>query len=87
MILQFLALILLKTGNQSGVSRGKGGSMHIYGPQFYGGNGIVGSHVPLGVGIGLKHRYLDSDAISVTLYGDGAANQGQVCLYKQPITI
>ncbi|ENN81763.1 hypothetical protein D910_06394 [Dendroctonus ponderosae] len=65
-------------GNKSGASRGKGGSMHIYGPQFFGGNGIVGSHVPLGVGIGLKHRYLDNKAISVTLYGDGAANQGQV---------
>ncbi|KAL1517111.1 hypothetical protein ABEB36_000920 [Hypothenemus hampei] len=65
-------------GNKSGASRGKGGSMHIYGKQFYGGNGIVGSHVPLGVGIGFKHYYLNDDAISVTIYGDGAANQGQV---------
>ncbi|XP_030747102.1 pyruvate dehydrogenase E1 component subunit alpha, mitochondrial-like [Sitophilus oryzae] len=65
-------------GFQSGAARGKGGSMHIYGPQFFGGNGIVGAHVPLGVGIGLKHKYTNDGAVSVVLYGDGAANQGQV---------
>ncbi|KAF7286067.1 pyruvate dehydrogenase E1 component subunit alpha, mitochondrial-like [Rhynchophorus ferrugineus] len=79
-------------GHRSGVARGKGGSMHIYGPQFFGGNGIVGAHVPLGVGISMKHKYTNSDAISVVLYGDGAANQGQVFesfnmakLFKLPV--
>ncbi|XP_050312163.1 probable pyruvate dehydrogenase E1 component subunit alpha, mitochondrial [Anthonomus grandis grandis] len=65
-------------GHVTGLSRGKGGSMHLYAPRFFGGNGIVGSHVPLGVGIGFKHHYLKEDAICVTLFGDGAANQGQV---------
>ncbi|CAI8053318.1 Pyruvate dehydrogenase E1 component subunit alpha [Geodia barretti] len=45
---------------------------------FYGGHGIVGAQVPLGVGLGFAHKYRASDRISVTYFGDGAANQGQV---------
>ena len=68
------------TGRAAGASKGKGGSMHLFAPErgFYGGHGIVGAQVPLGVGLGFAHKYRASDRISVTYFGDGAANQGQV---------
>ncbi|TGZ70802.1 hypothetical protein CRM22_002990 [Opisthorchis felineus] len=65
-------------GRKTGCSAGVGGSMHLYHKDFYGGNGIVGAQVPIGVGIGLRMKYRGDPNISVTLYGDGAANQGQV---------
>ncbi|KAL0271556.1 UNVERIFIED_CONTAM: hypothetical protein PYX00_008613 [Menopon gallinae] len=66
------------TGRQSGCSRGKGGSMHMYTETFFGGNGIVGAQVPLGAGMAFAQKYLNSGGITLCLYGDGAANQGQV---------
>ena len=68
------------TGRAGGASKGKGGSMHMFAPDrgFYGGHGIVGAQVPLGVGLGFVHKYRSSDRVSVTYFGDGAANQGQV---------
>ncbi|XP_057306767.1 pyruvate dehydrogenase E1 component subunit alpha, somatic form, mitochondrial-like isoform X2 [Hydractinia symbiolongicarpus] len=66
------------TGRKTGCTQGKGGSMHMYGHEFYGGNGIVGAQVPLGAGIALAHQYRGNKHVCVTLYGDGAANQGQV---------
>ena len=68
------------TGRAAGASKGKGGSMHLFAPErgFYGGHGIVGAQVPLGVGLGFAHKYRASDRVSVTYFGDGAANQGQV---------
>ncbi|WAR07517.1 ODPA-like protein [Mya arenaria] len=66
------------TGRQSGCARGKGGSMHMYAPNFYGGNGIVGAQVPLGAGIALAYKYEKKPNVCLALYGDGAANQGQV---------
>ena len=54
--------------------------MHTYGPNFYGGNGIVGAQVPLGAGIAFALKYKGLDNICVALYGDGAANQGQVSI-------
>ncbi|XP_046848229.1 pyruvate dehydrogenase E1 component subunit alpha, mitochondrial-like [Xenia sp. Carnegie-2017] len=66
------------TGRVTGTTRGKGGSMHMYGSEFYGGNGIVGAQVPLGAGIAFAHKYRNNGKICLTLYGDGAANQGQV---------
>ncbi|ODV80537.1 alpha subunit of pyruvate dehydrogenase [Suhomyces tanzawaensis NRRL Y-17324] len=65
-------------GKRSGVSYGKGGSMHMFAPGFYGGNGIVGAQVPLGAGLAFSHKYKGQKAACFTLYGDGASNQGQV---------
>ncbi|XP_055638907.1 pyruvate dehydrogenase E1 component subunit alpha, mitochondrial-like [Toxorhynchites rutilus septentrionalis] len=66
------------TGKQGGCARGKGGSMHMYAPNFYGGNGIVGAQVPLGAGVALACQYKGNNGVCLALYGDGAANQGQV---------
>ena len=65
-------------GRECGASKGKGGSMHIYGHQFLGGNGIVGAQVPVGAGAGLALKQLKKAGVSYVLYGDGASNQGQV---------
>jgi pyruvate dehydrogenase E1 component alpha subunit len=68
------------TGRRSGYSRGKGGSMHMFSKEknFFGGHGIVGAQVSLGTGLAFAIRYRGNDAVSVTYFGDGAANQGQV---------
>lgn len=68
------------TGRIDGVSKGKGGSMHMFSvdKHFYGGHGIVGASVPLGAGIAFAHKYRGNGNISFCYYGDGAANQGQV---------
>ena len=68
------------TGRQGGYSRGKGGSMHMFSREknFYGGHGIVGAQVSLGTGLGFANRYRDNGNVSVTYFGDGSANQGQV---------
>jgi len=65
-------------GRQAGMSNGKGGSMHMFTPNFFGGNGIVGAQVPVGAGIAFAMKYMNKGATAFTLYGDGASNQGQV---------
>ncbi|ETW86345.1 hypothetical protein HETIRDRAFT_471745 [Heterobasidion irregulare TC 32-1] len=65
-------------GRQSGMSNGKGGSMHIFTPRFFGGNGIVGAQVPVGAGIAFAQKYLEKPTATFAMYGDGASNQGQV---------
>ncbi|KAM4811015.1 LOW QUALITY PROTEIN: pyruvate dehydrogenase E1 component subunit alpha, testis-specific form, mitochondrial [Urocitellus parryii] len=54
------------------------GWMHLYSSKFYGGNGIVGAQVPLGAGVALACNHVGNDEICLILYGDGAANQGQI---------
>jgi pyruvate dehydrogenase E1 component alpha subunit len=68
------------TGREAGISKGKGGSMHMFSVDhgFYGGHGIVGAQVSLGTGLAFGHKYRDDGGVCLTYFGDGAANQGQV---------
>lgn len=82
------------TGRGAGISRGKGGSMHMFSTEhkFFGGHGIVGAQVSLGAGLGFAHKYRGDGGVCMAYFGDGAANQGQVyetfnmaALWKLPI--
>ena len=68
------------TGRAEGISKGKGGSMHMFSVKhgFYGGHGIVGAQVSLGTGLAFKHQYSGDGGTCLAYFGDGAANQGQV---------
>jgi pyruvate dehydrogenase E1 component alpha subunit len=68
------------TGREAGISKGKGGSMHMFSVEhkFYGGHGIVGAQVPLGTGLAFAHKYRGDGGVCLAYFGDGAANQGQV---------
>ena len=82
------------TGRQDGYSKGKGGSMHMFSREkgFFGGHGIVAAQVPIGAGLAFSHKYNGNKNVSITYFGDGAANQGQVyesyniaSLWKLPV--
>ena len=68
------------TGRSGGLSKGKGGSMHMFSKEkhFYGGHGIVGAQVPLGAGLAFADKYKGNGRVTFAYFGDGAANQGQV---------
>ncbi|MCB9943188.1 MAG: pyruvate dehydrogenase (acetyl-transferring) E1 component subunit alpha [Geminicoccaceae bacterium] len=68
------------TGRNTGYSKGKGGSMHMFAvdKRFFGGHGIVAGQVSLGTGIAFAHKYREDGGLCVVNMGDGAANQGQV---------
>ena len=68
------------TGREGGLSKGKGGSMHMFSKEkhFYGGHGIVGAQVPLGAGLAFADKYKGNGRVTFAYFGDGAANQGQV---------
>lgn len=65
-------------GKKEGCVEGKGGSMHFFSAEhnFYGGHGIVGAQIPMGAGIALAEQYKGTDAVTVCMFGDGAARQG-----------
>ncbi len=65
-------------GRADGLSRGKGGSMHIYDIErgFFGGWGIVGGHTPLGAGLAFAAKYRGEDRVTLCYLGDGASNAG-----------
>ncbi len=67
-------------GKATGCSKGKGGSMHFFGvkERFFGGHGIVGAQIGTGAGIAFAEKYLGTDNVSLTFFGDGAARQGML---------
>ena len=65
-------------GKETGVSKGKGGSMHMFDKErgFVGGHGIVGGQIPLGVGLAFAEKYNKTKKVCITYMGDGAVRQG-----------
>jgi len=81
-------------GRETGLSKGRGGSMHMFDLErrFMGGYGIVGGNLPLAAGIALSSDYRGTDEVTVCVFGDGAANQGTfgetlnlAALWKLPV--
>jgi pyruvate dehydrogenase E1 component alpha subunit len=81
-------------GRETGTSRGRGGSMHLfdYERRFMGGYGIVGGNLPLAAGFGLASDYTGEDSVTLCMFGDGASNQGTfgetmnlAALWKLPV--
>lgn len=81
-------------GKETGVSKGKGGSMHMFDKEhnFLGGHGIVGGQVPLGAGIAFAEKYNKSGNLCICYMGDGAVRQGafhealnMAMLWKLPV--
>ena len=65
-------------GKSGGCSKGKGGSMHFFSAEkrLFGGHGIVGGHIPVGIGIAFAHKYKEDGGVCLCFFGDGAINQG-----------
>jgi len=63
---------------ETGISKGKGGSMHMFDKEnhFFGGHGIVGGQIPLGAGIAFAEKYNKTDNLCICFMGDGAVRQG-----------
>lgn len=83
-------------GKITGCSRGKGGSMHFFDVEkhFYGGHGIVGGQIPVGVGMAFALKYRETGGCCLTFFGDGAINQGAfheaanlAALYELPVLL
>jgi len=66
------------SGRITGISRGKGGSMHFYDVPTgnFGGDGIVGGHIPVAAGMGYGIRLRGTDQVVLCFFGDGAVNEG-----------
>lgn len=74
------ALMAEVYGKATGCSKGKGGSMHYFAPEknYWGGHGIVGGQIPLGVGLAYGVKYKGLKGAAMAFMGDGAVNQGAV---------
>ena len=81
-------------GKETGISHGRGGSMHLFDPgrRFMGGYGIVGGNLPLAAGLALASDYRGEDSVTLCMFGDGASNQGTfgetmniAALWKLPV--
>src|SRR5215475_3439703 len=81
-------------GRRDGLSKGKGGSMHLFdrSTNFLGGHAIVGAHLPLATGVGFAIQYQDGDQVIVCFFGDGAVPEGEfheslnlAALWKLPV--
>ncbi|MHB8576382.1 MAG: pyruvate dehydrogenase (acetyl-transferring) E1 component subunit alpha, partial [Dehalococcoidia bacterium] len=81
-------------GRSTGVSHGKGGSMHLYdtAKNFLGGYAIVAGHLPIACGLGLAAQTLGEDRVCMCVFGDGAVNEGEfhealnlAALWKLPV--
>jgi len=81
-------------GRKDGLSKGKGGSMHLFDKRtnFLGGHAIVGAHLPLAAGVGFAIKYRGGDQVVLCYFGDGAVPQGEfheamnlTSLWKLPV--
>ncbi|HYO08620.1 MAG TPA: pyruvate dehydrogenase (acetyl-transferring) E1 component subunit alpha [Tepidisphaeraceae bacterium] len=81
-------------GKATGCSKGKGGSMHFFQAEVgnLGGHGIVGGHIPVGLGTAFAQKYKNTGGVTFCLFGDGAINQGTfnesmnlASLFKAPV--
>jgi pyruvate dehydrogenase E1 component alpha subunit len=81
-------------GKATGCSKGKGGSMHLFGVDvgFFGGHGIVGAQIGTGAGLAFAEKYKGTDHVALCFFGDGASRQGMLhetfnmaMLWKLPV--
>ncbi|MCB9689784.1 MAG: pyruvate dehydrogenase (acetyl-transferring) E1 component subunit alpha [Alphaproteobacteria bacterium] len=81
-------------GKQEGCSRGRGGSMHLFDAErrFYGGNAIVGGHLPPAVGMALADQLAGRHRVTAVFFGEGASAEGEfhealnlAALWKAPV--
>jgi pyruvate dehydrogenase E1 component alpha subunit len=81
-------------GRRDGLSKGKGGSMHLFDKvhNFLGGHAIVGAHLPLATGVGFAIKYRGEDGVILCFFGDGAVPEGEfhealniASLWKLPV--
>jgi pyruvate dehydrogenase E1 component alpha subunit len=88
------ALMAELFGRSTGVSRGKGGSMHLFDKSrhFLGGYAIVAGHLPIACGLGLSAQFQGQDRVCLCIFGDGAVNEGEfhealnlASLWKLPV--
>ena len=65
-------------GKATGISKGKGGSMHMadVDKNYWGGHAVVGAHLPIATGLALSDQYNSKDGVTICMFGDGATNIG-----------